>query len=198
MYTPQIPVNVSGKDILQDPLSIDYAKRTIWLYDEIDNNRAVTVSASLRYLDSCCNDDIVIFINSPGGSVTSGFVIYDTIKALNSDVKIVAIGMASSMASFLLCCAGTVGKRFAMPNAEIMIHQPLGGAQGQASDIKIEAEHILATKAKLNKLLSEATGNNIDIINRDTDRDYYMTADQALEYGIIDKIIYNFEEDLVC
>lgn len=198
MYTPQIPVNVSGKDILQDPLSIDYAKRTIWLHGEIDDNLAVTMSASLRYLDNCCNDDIVIFINSPGGSVTSGFVIYDTIKALNSEVKFVAIGMAASMASFLLCCAGTAGKRFAMPNAEIMIHQPLGGAQGQASDIKIVAEHILATKAKLNKLLSEATGNNIEVINRDTDRDCYMTADQALKYGIIDKIIYNFEEDLAC
>lgn len=196
MFVPNIPVNFSGKDMFQDPVSIDFSKRIVWLVGEINDEMAVSISSSLRYLDSVSDEDIVIFINSPGGSVTAGFVIYDTIKALKSEVKTVAIGMAASMAAFLLCCAGAKGKRFVMPNAEVMIHQPLGGARGQASDVQIAADHLLKTKKKMHEMLSEATGQDIEIVQRDTERDHYLNAQQTLEYGIVDKIIQNFEEDL--
>lgn len=193
----QIPFNVSGKDMLLDASSIEFFQRTINITGEINDALAEIVCSELRYLDRINDDDIKIFINSPGGSVTAGMSIYDTIKALSNDVCIVATGVAASMASFLLACAGAKGKRYAMPNAEIMIHQPLGGAQGQASDIKIVAEHIIKTKNKLNSMLCESTGQPIEVIERDTDRDNWMSAAEAKEYGLIDQIVNNFEEDLL-
>lgn len=132
--------------------------------------------------------DIYLYINSPGGSVTAGFAIYDTIQHIKPDVQTICIGMAASMGSFLLA-AGAKGKRFALPNAEVMIHQPLGGAQGQATEIEIAATHILKTRAKLNKILSERTGQSIEQIEKDTDRDNFLTADEAKEYGLIDEVM---------
>ena len=132
--------------------------------------------------------DIYLYINSPGGSVTAGFAIYDTIQHIKPDVQTICIGMAASMGSFLLA-AGTKGKRFALPNAEVMIHQPLGGAQGQATEIEIAANHILKTREKLNRILAERTGQSIERIQKDTDRDNFLTADEAKEYGLIDHVM---------
>ena len=162
--------------------------RIIFLSDEVNDATASLVVAQLLFLEAQDPDkDISFYINSPGGSVTAGMAIYDTMNFIKCDVSTICIGMAASMGAFLLS-AGAKGKRIALPHSEIMIHQPLGGAQGQASDIKIQAEHILRTKAKLNRILSENTGKSLEQIERDTDRDYFMTAEQALEYGIIDKI----------
>lgn len=162
--------------------------RIIFLSDEVNDATASLVVAQLLFLEAQDPDkDISFYINSPGGSVTAGMAIYDTMNFIKCDVSTICIGMAASMGAFLLS-AGTKGKRIALPHSEIMIHQPLGGAQGQASDIKIRAELILRTRDMLNKILSENTGKPIEEIERDTDRDYFMTAQQALEYGIIDKI----------
>ncbi len=162
--------------------------RIIFLSDEVNDVTASLVVAQLLFLEAQDPDkDIFFYINSPGGSVTAGMAIYDTMNFIKCDVCTICIGMAASMGAFLLS-AGTKGKRFALPHSEIMIHQPLGGAQGQASDIKIRAELILRTRDMLNKILAENTGKPIEIIERDTDRDYFMTAEQALEYGLIDRI----------
>ena len=162
--------------------------RIIFLSDEVNDATASLVVAQLLFLEAQDPDkDISFYINSPGGSVTAGMAIYDTMNFIKCDVSTICIGMAASMGAFLLS-AGAKGKRIALPHSEIMIHQPLGGAQGQASDIKIRAELILRTRDMLNKILSENTGKPIEEIERDTDRDYFMTAQQALEYGIIDKI----------
>ena len=162
--------------------------RIIMLSGEIDDATANTVVAELIYLEGKDPDkDISIYINSPGGSVTAGLAIYDTMNYVKCDVSTICIGMAASMGAFLLS-SGKKGKRFALPNSEIMIHQPLGGAHGQASDIKIQADHILKIKEKLNKILSENTGKPVDQVEKDTDRDNYLSAEQALEYGLIDKI----------
>ena len=162
--------------------------RIIFLSDEVNDVTASLVVAQLLFLEAQDPDkDIFFYINSPGGSVTAGMAIYDTMNFIKCDVCTICIGMAASMGAFLLS-AGTKGKRFALPHSEIMIHQPLGGAQGQASDIKIRAELILRTRDMLNKILSENTGKPIEVIERDTDRDYFMTAEQALEYGLIDRI----------
>ncbi len=162
--------------------------RIIFLSDEVNDTTASLVVAQLLFLEAQDPDkDISFYINSPGGSVTAGMAIYDTMNFIKCDVSTICIGMAASMGAFLLS-AGTKGKRIALPHSEIMIHQPLGGAQGQASDIKIRAELILRTRDMLNRILSENTGKPIDIIERDTDRDNFMTAEQALEYGLIDKI----------
>ena len=162
--------------------------RVIMLSGEIDDATANTVVAQLIYLEHKDPDkDISIYINSPGGSVTAGLAIYDTMNYVKCDVSTICIGMAASMGAFLLS-SGKKGKRFALPNSEIMIHQPLGGAHGQASDIKIQADHILKIKEKLNKILSENTGKPVDQVEKDTDRDNYLSAEQALEYGLIDKI----------
>ena len=162
--------------------------RIIFLSDEVNDVTASLVVAQLLYLEAQDPDkDIYLYINSPGGSITAGMAIYDTMNYIKCDVVTICIGMAASMGAFLLA-SGTPGKRMALPNSEIMIHQPLGGMQGQASDIKIRAELILRTRDMLNKILSENTGKPIEEIERDTDRDYFMTAEQALEYGIIDKI----------
>ncbi len=166
-------------------------ERIIFITGEINDAVANTVVAELLYLEAKdSTKDIDIYINSPGGSVTSGLAIYDTMNFIKCDVSTICIGMAASMAAFLLS-SGKKGKRYALPSSEIMIHQPLGGAQGQASDIKIQAEHILALKKKLNSVLASNTGKPIDQIEKDTDRDNYLTAEDALGYGLIDKIFYN-------
>ena len=162
--------------------------RIIILNGEIDDNTSNVVIAELLYLDSINNKDISLYINSNGGSVTSGMAIYDTMNFIKSDVSVICIGIAASMAAFLLS-SGTKGKRYALPNAEIMIHQPLGGAKGQATEIQIAAERIIKLKHKMNKLLSKNTNNPIEKIEKDTERDYFMSAIEAKEYGIIDKII---------
>lgn len=163
--------------------------RIIFLSDEVNDATASLVVAQLLYLEAQDPDkDISFYINSPGGSVTAGMAIYDTMNFIKCDVSTVCIGMAASMGAFLLS-AGTKGKRFALPNSEIMIHQPLGGAKGQATDIKIQAELILRTRDRLNAILAKNTGKSIEEIARDTERDNYMTADQALAYGLIDKVI---------
>ena len=163
--------------------------RIIFLSDEVNDATASLVVAQMLFLEAQDpTKDISFYINSPGGSVTAGMAIYDTMQYIKCDVSTICIGMAASMGAFLLS-AGTKGKRIALPHSEIMIHQPLGGAQGQASDIKIRAELILRTRDMLNKILSENTGKPIDVIERDTDRDNYMTAKEALEYGLVDKIV---------
>ena len=163
--------------------------RIIMLGSQIDDNVANSIVSQLLFLQAQDSEkDIYLYINSPGGSVTAGFAIYDTIQHIKPDVQTICIGMAASMGSFLLA-AGAKGKRFALPNAEVMIHQPLGGAQGQATEIEIAARHILATRAKLNKIISERTGQPIEKIEQDTDRDNFMTAEEAKAYGLIDDIV---------
>ncbi|MBO7195763.1 MAG: ATP-dependent Clp endopeptidase proteolytic subunit ClpP [Clostridia bacterium] len=163
--------------------------RIIFLADEVNDVTASLVVAQLLFLEAQDPDkDIYLYINSPGGSISAGMAIYDTMNYIKCDVCTICIGMAASMGAFLLS-SGTKGKRYALPNSEVMIHQPLGGMQGQASDIKIHADHILRIREKLNKLLSEQTGQSLETIERDTERDNYMTADQAAEYGLIDKVI---------
>lgn len=162
--------------------------RIILLSGEIDDILANTIVAELLYLDSLSHEDISIYINSPGGNVTSGFAIYDTMNFIKSDVSTICLGMAASMAAFLLS-SGKEGKRYALPNSEVMIHQPLGGASGQATEIKIAAEHILKTKKKLNEILAKNTGKSIKQIENDTDRDNYLTANDAKDYGLVDKIL---------
>ncbi|MCR4614854.1 MAG: ATP-dependent Clp endopeptidase proteolytic subunit ClpP [Clostridiales bacterium] len=169
-------------------------ERIIMLSDQVDDNTASLVIAQLLHLESQDPEkDISFYINSPGGSVTAGMAIYDTIQYIKCDVSTICIGMAASMGAFLLS-SGTKGKRFALPNSEILIHQPLGGAQGQATEIKIVADHIIRTREKLNRILSENTGKPIEQIEKDTERDNYMTAQQALEYGLIDKILTKRED----
>lgn len=163
--------------------------RIIFLADEVNDYTASIVVAQLLYLESMDpNKDIFLYINSPGGSVTAGMAIYDTMNYISCDVCTVCIGMAASMGAFLLS-SGAKGKRFALPNSEIMIHQPLGGARGQATDIKIQADLILRTRDRLNRILAKNTGKTIDEIARDTERDNYMEADEAMNYGLIDQVI---------
>ena len=163
--------------------------RVIFLSDEVNDATASLVVAQMLYLESQDPDkDISFYINSPGGSVTAGMAIYDTMNYIKCDVSTICIGMAASMGAFLLS-AGTKGKRLALPNSEIMIHQPLGGARGQASDIKIQADLILRTRDTLNRILAENTGKTVEEIARDTDRDNFMTAEQALAYGLVDKVL---------
>ena len=167
--------------------------RIIFLSDEVNDATASLVVAQMLFLEAQDpTKDIFFYINSPGGSVTAGMAIYDTMQYIKCDVSTICIGLAASMGAFLLS-AGAKGKRIALPHSEIMIHQPLGGAQGQASDIKIRAELILRTRDMLNKILSENTGKPIEQIEKDTDRDNFMTAEQALEYGLIDRIITKHE-----
>ncbi|NMA36858.1 MAG: ATP-dependent Clp protease proteolytic subunit, partial [Papillibacter sp.] len=164
--------------------------RIVFLSEEVNDTTASLVVAQLLYLDAQDTDkDIQFYINSPGGSITAGMAIYDTMQYISSDVSTICVGLAASMGAFLLA-AGTKGKRIALPNSEIMIHQPSGGAKGQATDIEIQAQRILQMKKKLNQILAENTGKPIDVIARDTERDYFMTAEEAKEYGIIDKVIY--------
>lgn len=163
--------------------------RIIVLSDEVNDQTASLVVAQLLYLEGQdAEKDINLYINSPGGSVTAGFAIYDTMQYIKCDVSTICMGLAASMGAFLLS-SGAKGKRFALPNSEIMIHQPSGGAKGQATDIKIVAENILKTRENLNRILSENTGKPIDVIERDTERDNFMSAQEALDYGLIDKVI---------
>ena len=163
--------------------------RIVFLSDEVNDTTASLVVAQMLFLEASDPDkDISFYINSPGGSVTAGMAIYDTMQFIKCDVSTICIGMAASMGAFLLS-SGTKGKRFALPHSEVMIHQPLGGARGQASDIQIQAEQILKTKATLNRILAENTGKPLEIIERDTDRDNYMTATEAMEYGLIDRVL---------
>jgi len=163
--------------------------RIIILSDEVNDTTASLVVAQLLYLEAIDPDkDISLYINSPGGSVSAGMAIYDTMQFVKCDVSTTCIGLAASMGAFLLS-SGAKGKRFALPNSEIMIHQPLGGMQGQASDIKIHADHILKTRDTLNKILAENTGKPLDVIARDTERDNFMSASEAAEYGLIDRVI---------
>ncbi len=163
--------------------------RIIFLSDEVNDATASLVVAQMLFLESQDPDkDIYFYINSPGGSVPAGMAIYDTMQFIKCDVSTICLGLAASMGAFLLS-SGTKGKRLALPHSEIMIHQPLGGARGQASDIQIQAEQILRVKATLNKILAENTGKPLETIEKDTDRDNYMTAEEALAYGLVDKVI---------
>ena len=179
--------NISG-DKIYDIYTKLLANRIIFLSGEINSDLANLVISELLYLDSLSHDDIFIYINSPGGEVTSGLAIYDTMNYVKSNVATVATGLCASMAAIILA-AGEKGKRMALPNSEVMIHQVLGGTQGQATDIKIQAERILKMKSKLNGILSKLTGKNIKKIDNDTERDHYLDAKEALSYGIIDKIL---------
>ena len=170
-------------------------ERIIFLTGEINDAVANTVVAQLLYLEAKApQKDITLYINSPGGSVSAGLAIYDTMNYISCDVVTICIGMAASMGAFLLS-SGTKGKRYSLPSSEIMIHQPLGGAQGQASDIKIQAEHILKTKQKLNEILAKNTGKRVEEVEKDTDRDNFLSAEEGVAYGIIDKIFYNRKGD---
>ena len=192
MYSALVPMVVeqTGKgersfDIFSRLLN----DRIIFLSDEVNDTTASLVVAQLLFLEAQDPDkDISFYINSPGGSVTAGMAIYDTMNFIKCDVSTICIGMAASMGAFLLS-AGTKGKRFALPHSEIMIHQPLGGAKGQATDIEIQAKQILRIKATLNEILAANTGKPLEMIEKDTDRDNYMTAEEALDYGLIDKIL---------
>ena len=179
--------SISG-DKIYDIYTKLLANRIIFLSGEINSDLANLVVSELLYLDSLNHDDIFIYINSPGGEVTSGLAIYDTMNYVKSNVATVATGLCASMAAIILA-AGEKGKRMALPNSEVMIHQVLGGTQGQATDIKIQAERILKMKSKLNGILSKLTGKNIKKIDNDTERDHYLDAKEALSYGIIDKIL---------
>ena len=163
--------------------------RIIFLCDEVNDATASLVVAQLLYLEAKDPDkDISLYINSPGGSVSAGLAIYDTMNFIKCDVSTICIGMAASMGAFLLS-SGAKGKRLALPNSEIMIHQPLGGAKGQATDIKIHADHILKTREKLNQILAQNTSQSLEVIERDTERDNFMSAEAAMQYGLIDKVI---------
>lgn len=185
---PTVIERASNREYAYDLYSRLLKDRIIFLVGEINDATANIVISELLYLDNISHEDIYLYINSPGGSITSGMSIYDTMNFIQSDVKTIALGMAASMAAFLLS-SGTKGKRCALPNAEVMIHQPLGGAQGQATDIQIAAERIIKLKNKLNGILAKNTGKNIKTIISDTERDNYLSSEEALEYGLIDEII---------
>ena len=186
-----IPSIVEKKDGIEKTYDI-YSRllkdRIIFIGDEINDDVANTVVSELLFLDSISNEDINIYINSPGGSITAGLAIYDTMNFIKSPVSTICIGMAASMASILLA-AGERGKRYILPNSEVMIHQPLGGVSGQASEIKIVADRILYLRKKLNKILSEKANKPLKQIEKDTERDYYLSASEALKYGIVDEIL---------
>lgn len=188
MYVPNVLEKSSDGERVYDIYSRLLQDRIIILSGEIDDNISNSVVSQLLYLDSVNNDNISIYINSPGGSITAGMAIYDTMNFVKSKVSTICIGMSASMAAFLLS-SGEKGLRFALPNSEVMIHQPLGGASGQATEIKIAAERILKLKSKLNKILSQNTGKPLKEIENDTERDYFLDAKEALNYGLIDKII---------
>ena len=187
-YLVRKAVNHNGQDMLLTPLEIEYSHRIISVDGEIDLQTAADVNRALRCLALDSDEDITLYIQSPGGSVSAGLSIYDTAKSLKCDICTVASGMAASMGAFLLAAAGTKGKRYAQTNAEILIHQPLGGTSGQASDIRIHAEHIISVRSRINRILAECTGQSIEKIEADTDRDKIMSAQEALDYGIVDQI----------
>lgn len=188
MLIPTVIEKSNNGERVYDIYSRLLKDRIIILSDEITDASANIVVGELLYLDSLNHDDISIYINSPGGSISAGMAIYDTMKLIKSNVSTICMGIAASMAAFLLS-SGTKGKRYCLPNSEVMIHQPLGGAQGQATEIKIVAEHILKIKKKMNEMLAENTGQDIKTIEKDTDRDNFMDAKEAKEYGLVDDIL---------
>ena len=190
---PTVIERSSNKEYAFDLYSRLLKDRIVFLVGEINDASANIVISELLYLDSLNNDDISLYINSPGGVITSGMAIYDTMNLIKSDVRTISLGMSASMAAFLLS-SGTKGKRYALPNAEIMIHQPLGGAEGQATDIKIAAERILKLKDKLNRILVKNTNKSLQTIKKDTERDCFLSANEAMKYGLIDKVITNQDE----
>ena len=195
MLIPMVVDQTSKGERSYDIYSRLLEDRIVFISGEINDEVANSVVAQLIYLEGKNPDkDIAVYINSPGGSVTAGMAVYDTMNYIKCDVSTICVGLAASMGAFLLA-SGTKGKRFALPNSEIMIHQPLGGAQGQASDIQIRAKQILKIKKKMNKILSEKTGQPLEKIEQDTDRDYYMEAQEAQEYGIVDKIFVKRKDD---
>lgn len=185
---PTVIEKSSNKEYAYDLYSRLLKDRIIFLSGEINDNVASIVVSELLYLDAQNHEDIFLYINSPGGSVTSGLAIYDTMNYIKSDVRTIVIGIAASMGAFLLS-SGAKGKRCALPNAEVMIHQVLGGTQGQATDIKIHTEHILRTKKKLNEILANNTGKSINKVSKDCERDNFMSAKEALKYGLVDEIL---------
>ena len=188
-YVPYVIDNTNGHEYHSDLFSRLLSSRIIILSGKVDDDMASLAVAQLLYLESLDpNKDIQIYINSPGGSVTAGMAIYDTMQHVKCDVSTICVGLAASMGAFLLA-GGTSGKRFSLPNAEIMIHQPSGGAKGQATDIQIAAQNMQRTKNKLNELLAANTGRTLEEVTYDTDRDNFMSAEEALEYGLIDQII---------
>ncbi len=178
----------NGNDMMMDAIDQQFSRRKIYIIGEINNELAADVCASIRSLASESEDDITMYIMSPGGSISAGLTIYDTIKAIKCDVRTVACGMPSSMGAFLVACGGTKGKRYMQENAEILIHQPMGGIKGQASDIIIHARHMSRVKTRINKLMARATGQPVEKIKSDTDRDYIMSAQEAVKYGLVDLI----------
>lgn len=189
ILVPTVLEKTSNGERAYDLYSRLLKERIVMLQSEVNDQVASIITSELLFLESeDPSKDIFLYINSPGGSVSAGLAIYDTMNLIRCDVSTVCMGIAASMGAFLLS-SGAKGKRICLPNAEVMIHQPLGGTQGQASDIKIQAEHILRTKDRLNGILAENTGKDIDTIARDTDRDNWLTAEQALDYGLVDKIL---------
>ena len=188
MLIPTVIEKCSNGERVYDIYSRLLKDRIIMLTGEINDDTANIIVGQLLYLDSINHDSISLYINSPGGSISAGMAIYDTMNFIKSEVETICLGMAASMGAFLLS-SGTKGKRYCLPNSEVMIHQPLGGAQGQATEIKIAAEHILKIKAKMNQILAKNTGKDIATIELDTERDNYLDASAALEYGLIDKIL---------
>lgn len=195
MLVPTVIENTSRGERAYDIYSRLLKDRIIMLSGEVEDNMANSIIAQLLFLDAQdSSKDIYLYINSPGGVITSGLAILDTMNFIKSDVQTIAMGMAASMASVLLTC-GTKGKRFALPNAEVLIHQPLGGAQGQQTDVEIQANHMLETRKKLNQILAKATGQTLKKIQTDTERDNYMTAEEAKKYGLIDDIMTNMPNE---
>ena len=189
-FIPYVVEQTSRGERSYDIFSRLLNDRIIMLSEEVNDTTASLIVAQLLYLEAQDPDkDIQFYINSPGGSVTAGMAIYDTMQYIKADVSTICVGMAASMGAFLLA-AGAKGKRIALPNAEIMIHQPSGGSRGQASDIKIQADQILRIRETLNRILAENTGRSVEEIARDTERDHFLTAQEAVEYGLIDKVIY--------
>lgn len=196
MAVPTIFEKFEGDKLMWDIYSRQLKDRIVWLGSEVTPQSANAIVAQLLYLDTVDKKkDIHLYINSPGGVITAGMAIYDTMNYVASDVSTICIGQAASMGAFLLG-AGTKGKRFILPNAEVMIHQPLGGTSGQASDIELHARHILKMRDKLNRLMSKHTGQPLEVIERDTDRDNFMSAEEALEYGIVDKVVDHRDRSL--
>ena len=193
-YVPYVVEQTGQGERTYDIYSRLLIDRIIFIDEEITEHTASVIVAQLLFLEAQDPDkDINIYINSPGGMVSAGLAIYDTMKYIKPDISTICVGMAASMAAVLLS-AGTKGKRYVLPNAEVMIHQPLGGAQGQATDIKITADHILDIKTKLNKILSDNTGQKLSVIEKDTDRDNYLSADEAVKYGLADKVLESVKE----
>jgi ATP-dependent Clp protease protease subunit len=188
-YLPTVIEEEGRKERAYDIFSRLLKDRIIMINGQINDNVASKVVAQLLFLDSQdSNKDISLYINSPGGAISAGMAIYDTMQHVSADINTICVGHAASMGAFLLS-GGAKDKRFILPNAEVMIHQPIGGAQGQATDIEIQADHILRLKEKLNKILSKNTDQDLETIKEDTERDYWMTAEEAFEYGIVDKVI---------